>query len=55
MTTSKVEINLSEDKVLVVKGGKLKEYPKPDSGFGKQIINWNDGKICNEEIRYTVK
>lgn len=55
MKTSKVEINLSEDKVFVVKNGEIKEYPKPDSGFGKQIINWNDGKIVNEEIRYTVK
>ncbi|WP_121605532.1 DUF3954 domain-containing protein [Virgibacillus sp. Bac332] len=49
------DVELSEDAVLVVKNGELRKYPKPDSGFGKHVINWNDGKIVNEEVRYTLK
>lgn len=51
----KAEVDLKEDAVLVIKQGKLKEINAPDSGFGEQIITWQNGKITHEKITYTLK
>lgn len=53
--TSKVEINLNEDAVIVVKNGVPEVIPKPDSGFGETSIMWQRGKIHTTKISYTMK
>ena len=53
--TNKVEINLREDAVYVVKEGKLQRIPKPDSGYGETSITWQHGKIHAKKVSYTVK
>jgi hypothetical protein len=34
----------------VVRDGELQEVPKPQSGYGKQVINWQGGKPCHGDI-----
>jgi Protein of unknown function (DUF3954) len=53
--TNKVEIDLKEDAVLVIKNGQLKKINAPDSGFGEQTITWQNGKIAHEKVSYTVR
>lgn len=53
--TSKVEINLREDAVIVVKNGEVQRIPKPDSGFGETSITWQNGKIHAKKVSYTMK
>ncbi len=53
--TSKVEINLREDAVIVVKNGVPEVIPKPDSGFGETSITWQNGKIHAKKVSYTMK
>lgn len=48
-------VNLNEDGIYRVKNGKLQEVKKPESGFGKQTITWQQGKITNVEVTYTEK
>ncbi|WBX81307.1 DUF3954 domain-containing protein [Virgibacillus salarius] len=55
MKESKATVDLNEDAVLVVKQGKIKRIPKPDSGFGEHVVTWQDGKIHAEKVSYTVK
>lgn len=50
-----VEIKLDEDAAYVVKKGVLKKVPKPSTGFGEQLITWQDGKIHTEKVSYTIK
>ena len=38
------QIPLNENAVYVVANGALYIAPKPQEGFGKQIITWQDGK-----------
>lgn len=49
------EIDLLEDGVYLVIDGKLQKVDEPGSGFGKQIINWQNGKPTHYEVSYTVK
>ena len=49
------EIKLDEDATYVVKKGVLKEVPRPTSGFGEQLVIWQNGKIHVEKVSYTVK
>lgn len=51
----KAEINLSENAIYRVKDGILEKLDAPCSGFGKQVINWQDGKPTYYEVRYTKK
>lgn len=46
---------LKEGNVYVVKDGKLNPVDKPKTGFGKTIFHWQDGKIVNKEITYTIR
>ncbi len=55
MTTSKVEINLREDAVIVVKNGVPEVIPKPESGFGETSITWQNGRIHAKKVSYTMK
>lgn len=49
------KINLSTDAVLVIKKKDLKLITKPESGFGEQLITWQDGKIHTEKVSFTMK
>ncbi len=55
MQQNKATVDLREDAVLIIKNGKLKRIPKPDSGFGEQVVTWQNGKIHAEKVSYTVK
>ena len=49
------EISLMENAVYRVKDGKLDVVDVPGSGFGKQVIMWQDGKPERYEVSYTKK
>jgi hypothetical protein len=49
------EISLMENAVYRVIDGKLEKVDVPGNGFGKQVINWQNGKPVYYEISYTVK
>lgn len=44
------EIDLMKNGTYVVRDGELKEVPKPQSGYGKQVINWQGGKPCHGAV-----
>ena len=48
-------MDLTEDAIYRVKKGKVEKIKKPESGFGKQTITWQDGKITNVEVSFTEK
>ncbi|MGM7683526.1 DUF3954 domain-containing protein [Cytobacillus sp. Hm23] len=43
--TNTAEIDTSENKVIVIKNGKLIEIEPPDSGYGEQSIQWQGGNV----------
>lgn len=49
------EISLMENAVYRVIDGKLEKVDVPGNGFGKQVINWQNGKPVYYEISYTKK
>lgn len=55
MQQNKITVDLKEDAVLVIKEGKLKKIPKPDSGYGEQVVTWQNGRIHAEKVSYTLK
>jgi len=46
-------IKLDENAVYIVKNGELEKVEVPLTGFGKQTINWQDGKLQHYEVSYT--
>lgn len=51
----KAEIDLMENAVYRVKDGTLEKLDTPSSGYGKQVINWQNGKPIYYEVSYTRK
>ncbi|MEK5068087.1 DUF3954 domain-containing protein [Sporosarcina sp. FSL K6-1508] len=49
------KISLNTDAVLVIKKKDLKLITKPESGFGEQLITWQDGKIHTEKVSFTMR
>lgn len=49
------EIDLKKNATYIVKDGVLKEVPKPEDGYGAQIINWQAGKPCHGKLERTFK
>lgn len=49
------KLNLKEDAIYRVKNGQLEKVVSPQSGFGKQVITWQNGRITNCEVSFTVK
>lgn len=41
--------------IYIVKNGIMNVIDKPESGFGKTIIHWQDGKPITQEVVYTKK
>lgn len=48
-------VDLKKDVIYRVRNGRLEKIKNPESGFGKQTIIWQDGKITNVEVSYTEK
>lgn len=44
-----------ENGIYEVKDGQLRMVTKPQYGFGKQIITWQDGKVAYKEISFSEK
>lgn len=42
-----------EDGVYMMKNGKFEKVDTPLTGYGKQIINWRNGKLTHYEVNYT--
>lgn len=51
----KAEIDLTENAIYRVKDGILEKLDTPSSGYGKQVINWQNGKPIYYEVSYTRK
>ncbi|MDC3414284.1 DUF3954 domain-containing protein [Terrihalobacillus insolitus] len=49
------EIDLKEDAVYRIKDGKIDRVDMPETGYGKQVITWQDGKPSHYEVSYTKK
>lgn len=47
MNTNKIEINLTENCLYVVKNGTLTKIDAPPSGHGKQTAVWKDGSVID--------
>lgn len=50
-----VEIDLHDNAVYVVAGGRITQVDSPSSGYGKQEISWYKGEPTHSEIKYTQK
>lgn len=49
------EIDTTEDAVFVVKGGRVTRFAAPITGFGEQIITWQDGKPVRINTNISIK
>lgn len=49
----KKEIDLTTNAVYIVKNGVLEKIEPPETGFGKQTVTWQDGKLAHYEVSYT--
>lgn len=49
------EVDLMENAVYWVKDGQLEKIPFPPTGFGKQVITWQNNKPEVWELSYTGK
>ncbi|GAK05209.1 hypothetical protein JCM19037_3688 [Geomicrobium sp. JCM 19037] len=47
------EIDLSKDAVLIIKGGEITQVEKPVTGFGEQVITWQDHKLVHKKVSAT--
>jgi hypothetical protein len=50
-----VEIDLMNNATYIVKDGVLTIVDTPPRGFGKQVINWQNGKPTHFDVNYTNK
>jgi Protein of unknown function (DUF3954) len=48
-------IDLLTNATYVVRDGILKQVPQPPDGFGKQIINWENGKPLGGKLESSFK
>ncbi|HDR4948895.1 MULTISPECIES: DUF3954 domain-containing protein [Bacillus cereus group] len=51
----KVEIDVSSNKLYVVKDGKVIALNPPESGYGEQIAVWVNGKVARVDTKFTKK
>ncbi|MFJ5625427.1 DUF3954 domain-containing protein [Peribacillus loiseleuriae] len=49
------EIDLNKNATYIVKDGKMHEIESPETGFGKQIINWQGNKPCNAKLETDIR
>ncbi|AGE75845.1 DUF3954 domain-containing protein [Bacillus cereus group sp. MYBK249-1] len=55
MKPTKVEIDVNDNKIYVVKNGEVTPLNPPATGFGEQIITWQSGKVDRVSTTYTEK
>lgn len=55
MDEMKVEIDLHENAVYMIREGELVKVDVPGDGYGKQVITWQGGKPTHYEVSYTKK
>lgn len=49
------KVDLMENAVYRVKDGEIEKIDTPPTGFGKQLITWQDNKPLMWELSYTGK
>ena len=51
MKPTKVEIDVTDNKIYVVKNGEVTPLNPPATGFGEQIITWQGGKLIVYQLQ----
>ncbi len=51
----KIEIDVSSNKLLIVKDGNVTAVNPPMSGFGEQVVVWVNGKVDRVDTKFTEK
>ncbi|MED2846929.1 MULTISPECIES: DUF3954 domain-containing protein [Bacillus] len=51
----KIEIDVSSNKLYVVKDGNVIAFNPPESGFGEQVAVWINGKVDRVDTKFTEK
>jgi hypothetical protein len=46
-------VDLTNNALYIVRDGVLHEVDKPPTGFGKQIVHWEDGKPKRYEVNFS--
>ncbi len=55
MKSTKVEIDVTNNKIYVVKNGEVTPLNPPVTGFGEQVITWQGGKVDRVSTTITEK
>lgn len=55
MKPTKVEIDVTDNKIYVVKNGEVTPLNPPVTGFGEQVITWLGGKVDRVSTTITEK
>ncbi|PGB86950.1 DUF3954 domain-containing protein [Bacillus toyonensis] len=55
MKPTKIEIDVTDNKIYVVKNGEVTPLNPPATGFGEQIIIWQGGKVDRVSTTSTEK
>ena len=55
MKLAKIEIDVTDNKIYVVKNGEVTPLNPPATGFGEQVITWQSGKVDRVSTTYTEK
>ncbi|MGF9991537.1 DUF3954 domain-containing protein [Bacillus mycoides] len=55
MKSTKVEIDVTDNKIYVVKNGEVTSLNSPTTGFGEQTIIWQGGKVDRVSTTSTEK
>ncbi|PEY32695.1 DUF3954 domain-containing protein [Bacillus cereus] len=51
----KVEIDVTNNKIYVVKDGRVIAVEPPASGYGEQVAVWQNGKVDRVDAKFTEK
>ncbi|EOO28645.1 phage protein [Bacillus cereus VD133] len=55
MKSMKVEIDVTDNKIYLVKNGEVTLLSPPATGFGEQVITWQGGKVDRVSTTITEK
>ncbi|MGE1215705.1 DUF3954 domain-containing protein [Bacillus toyonensis] len=55
MKLAKIEIDVTDNKIYVVKNGEVTPLNPPATGFGEQVITWKGGKVDRVSTTITEK
>lgn len=51
----KINVDTTEDAVLIVKDGKVIKLDKPLTGYGENVVTWVNERIAADRVSYTSK